>query len=931
MQSTFYLNLIQQQQFTVGQHRSKYFANEFLTFVNMHYLTALKAGVEPSIVARDFIQELVLASNCSGQIELSIELISDFINDTLLAIGIPGQITPQQIDDGPNSYQWPTEVLQIYSFPYNHLEFTCVEKFLLAICEESRKQHEQFINELEANARGESDFESPITLLMELLGGWRSAYKQLQKKNCWGTAQKFEEPLARINVCLLEGMHNLRMKYRTEFSLLDTICDTLYASALHGLCYKQSNGPIIDRLLKLITADLEMFKEKIVKFFYDVLTLEYTPGISKLYNGLRVMLEESEDSRLNILTDVLIKQEFLEIYYTTLVTHQGIDVVKRQLETLGFLKVLQGKLITLDCFTRDFMEAILHLLFQNKKTISPVACSLYVTMMKRKMPDEEILRHILKFGLNYMISSAQLVDYVGQFYKHFEYFQNVNHFFKIITDSDNGDDLRLMSSQVVVLIIEIIAKNKESFLAETEPILLVIPELFEKIEHQQCFGILLGMLKYVPIEKLQRQTLDHITLYAANIFKTIGAQYEYPLLLNIFSIFHKCLIVTNDWHHLEMVSDELMLKYRDMMRNMQMKRDKVRKKLPFDFYTNLLEIFKRINIIIKTPYETFDNLYDMIENLQEFIIDNNAKEFQEKDIDLYALEICISSLIKQEKRESTTSRVHTTCFVKALNLSKYLINCLKNIEEPTKLPAFRLKVYFCSLLNLYCNFSITLSSNVYCYLAEILTVLQGQSKSDQNHVATDIHPFNVLEYYRLMFEHFTELHKYQHIQIKSHIVWKLCVRYGEPHNQFNEEIKQLLITLAKYRMNLYTHVSAVIIYNLYKIQPPIKANTIVLHLKKQKALIDTEMQDKTPNNIKLSIVLLLIEMIGKSLNVLKLNNQQNRLEALRHLNVFLEDVDLRELQANQLISEQLDIIRKHLLTTEELQTLQNCQTFIGNF
>lgn len=118
------------------------------------------------------------------------------------------------------------------------------------------------------------------------------------------------------------------------------------------------------------------------------------------------------------------------------------------------------------------MEAILNLVLQNKKKISHVACSLYVAMMKRKMTDDFILKHILKFFMKYMVnlkkkirkrdfkirylqtSRYQLMDYVKHFYNNFEYFQCVNNFFNIIVNSKNADDLRLLSSHVVLLIIE---------------------------------------------------------------------------------------------------------------------------------------------------------------------------------------------------------------------------------------------------------------------------------------------------------------------------------------------------------------------------------------------------------------------------------------------------------------------------------------------
>lgn len=52
------------------------------------------------------------------------------------------------------------------------------------------------------------------------------------------------------------------------------------------------------------------------------------------------MLEENENHRLKILTDILIERKFLDVYYTTL-RQEGADVAKIQLETLKFLKILQ--------------------------------------------------------------------------------------------------------------------------------------------------------------------------------------------------------------------------------------------------------------------------------------------------------------------------------------------------------------------------------------------------------------------------------------------------------------------------------------------------------------------------------------------------------------------------------------------------------------
>ncbi|KAM7347884.1 sisters unbound [Cochliomyia hominivorax] len=164
-----------------------------------------------------------------------------------------------------------------------------------------------------------------------------------------------------------------------------------------------------------------------------------------------------------------------------------------------------------------------------------------------------------------------------------------------------------------------------------------------------------------------------------------------------------------------------------------------------------------------------------------------------------------------------------------------------------------------------------------------------------------LHPLQALEYQRLMLRQFTEMHKYSGVKIESNSVWKLCIYYGMFKHHFQEELKSLLITLANYRLKIYKHIISVLIYNLYKQTPNLRHVTIVFILKQHKHLIDNDIQVESAELLKVHVVLLVLQILEKALSVQHLKLGHNRLEALKHLNIFIEDLNLNQLQAHELM------------------------------
>lgn len=61
------------------------------------------------------------------------------------------------------------------------------------------------------------------------------------------------------------------------------------------------------------------------------------------------------------------------------------------------------------------------------------------------------------------------------------------------------------------------------------------------------------------------------------IFTYIDSTIEYPLLMNIFNVFHTFLNYNREWQHLEIVSDHLINKYNEMVKNLKEMEEKRKK------------------------------------------------------------------------------------------------------------------------------------------------------------------------------------------------------------------------------------------------------------------------------------------------------------------------------------------------------------------
>ena len=74
-----------------------------------------------------------------------------------------------------------------------------------------------------------------------------------------------------------------------------------------------------------------------------------------------------------------------------------------------------------------------------------------------------------------------------------------------------------------------------------------------------------------------------------------------------------------------------------------------------------------------------------------------------------------------------------------------------------------------------------LDTDDYYQLIQVLIVINFKNKTfkrQQDWELHQVHHVQSLVYQRLMLREFSEMHKYQRLEITTNCVWKLCIYYG---------------------------------------------------------------------------------------------------------------------------------------------------------
>ncbi|KAL9919720.1 sisters unbound isoform 1-T1 [Glossina fuscipes fuscipes] len=887
----------------------------------MSFLGSLKSGETVEIAARDFVQNLLEKSQTAQQ--LSLEIAADFITDCLSAIGISCNIIADQLEADEKIFAWPYQQLSVYTFHCNE-DFKRIERFLVLICFMAADQFELQLR----NINSEDEVETSIDYTMQLLAHWCCVYKQLERLDGMNKTKRFEEPLARINFHFLLGFHELRKSYRSTYALLDKICDRLYVAALPGLHYIRAHELVLEGLLKLFEGDFHLLHPHLrpkYNFYYEAFLVKYLPGThAKIYRSLQNLLKNEKDY-LNDLIALLIQQPMLEIYFTTLVKEKKTSQLNK-MEALNFLKLLQGKLTSFDVFSTEFMESILALMMNRDESLSNKAAELYA-LMRRNCQSQENLLHAINFYIDYKLSLPELKYFIRQLSTHFDFLMDFDNYLRIICDARYTDAIRSNCAQMLIMAAKLkVEISVFSAKSEIGHLMLILPDNIAEIGCQNTILIILEAFRLYNVNEWTKECIENYVHHALGIFLHLEKNLEYLVLVEIFNIFHNCLLFNKEWQRLQSITDTTTLQFQRLKRQLkeikQRKQTAESKTLLLEYY----ELLKRLNIMIKTKYELFDNITEILSTLEaQFLQKPFLQDLIKANkcfMDVYAFEIICSCILKLYQSEGRTERVrkHVT------NLTKYIWPLLDKVEDLLKLPVVRIKTYFNILVMLVGSTLLKLDNSIYNKCVEILLALNFSRHSlnlKDGDESTQMKPNVCLEYKRLMLNQFTKLHKLPQIAIRTNVIWKVCINYSLNNHNFNNELKELLMTLAEHRLNIFKHVLAVTIYNLYRREPPLKYNQLVSILEKHKKLVDNLKCIESPSSMHVHVVLLILQMTGKILDAQPIGNHSNRLKALSNLDIFLRDVDFRRSDIGVTIYNEMDKLNGNHLNKKEREKWHN--------
>ncbi|XP_020713820.1 uncharacterized protein LOC101448850 isoform X3 [Ceratitis capitata] len=792
---------------------------------------------------------------------------------------------------------------------------------------------------------------TPVESFIQLLTIWYNCYMDLLKQNSNIQVQYLEEPLARINFILYLGVHKIRDKYVCDYQILDEICTLLLNSTLQGLFFLESHSYIAEVLGNFMEDNFgtsKAFDEDALKFFYKAFQVEKQKAtqcntlkcLTRIMN--KISTEEETSSYRNFFS-FLIEMPMLRIYFTLL----KMEKTKRlKLAILNFLNNLQEKLLDLDCFSLVFLEAILALTLHTDENISFLAAELYVIMARRKASgDDMLLKHILEFYLKEIKSVDLLPRYVNALWSNFTYMQSMHIYFDLTKATDVPLVMRYFIAQFTIVVYRKMLKAPEKFARQIKYVFQTSPTLFRELESQCVKGILLQLYSSTELELLRDSagTMNEFLFEFEDYFISVitkDTTLIYPYLLNLFIQFTCCIEETKNFDKLEICAIQIYQKYEDLERTLKRLDDE--SKMPsvknMNAYNSILQ---KLNVLLQVDYVVFDTLEQLIKTLHVRLIEKSQicelAQKHEIFIDVHATELLVNSCIKLSYNEDLTKTAQTWLAQEIRILEGYLLRRLTNAEAKTDAQMLRLKTYFICLANLYYIFDnasgmykLSLNLRSYHIMVEALllgclrlkatSITKSAIVSEENML---LHTKYILQYQKSMFSKFTQLHSSADIVIPSAVAWKVCLHYGLSSHKFNGEILSFMEALTKHHFKGFTHISAVLVYNLYKQRTETKVDDIKRVIHAQKFFIDQLPPALSPTLLCVNVVLKVLQLLQQSLKVLSPTTGGNRLAALKHLNHYINNLNVNSDNVLPDIREQAYALQNHMLNNAEQTYLKS--------
>ncbi|XP_053951494.1 uncharacterized protein LOC128858929 isoform X1 [Anastrepha ludens] len=911
----------------------------------MNFVAALKFGSTPEVEAARCMKQLLYRSERKG--ELCLAFTAELINEIFKAIGLHTNITVQQLEAG-KGFDWEVSGCHLYIFHCNSIFFNSFERFLMQLCRTAREEQE--------NAATTEADSGPIKRVLQLLGIWCNCYTDLLEHNAKMQVQYLQEPLARLNYRLFLGVHKIRTEFHNRFQHLDEVCTHLFHNALNGLFFKECHAYIAEGLGALVEKDFAIsnaFAEDACQYFYIGFSVEQQKAtycnlfkcLIRMLNNLVTQLDANiKEAFLNF----LIEMRMQEIYYTVL----KLEKTKRLLmAALKFLHELQGQLLDLDCFSKTFLEAILGLALHTDENVALTAAELYFSMARGKSTaDDFLLKHILEYYFTEMNSIDSLPKYVAALWPNFTYMKTMRVYFDLLKDDNLPLAMHYFIAQFTIVAYRKMLLNFEKYAHEIIFVFQMLPAMLTSLNSQCLKGILLQLYSLTELEQLRgscggaKELLLDFEKYFILELKS-GVHLQYPYLLNLFMQFARCIEETKNFEQLEMCGVYLYTKYMEIERSLAALDEKKTPSIAqVSTYDNIL---KKLCVLLLLDYDVLDTLDPLIRTLHGRLIEKpQLHELANKHqlfIDIYATELLVHACIKLSRAKDLTKTTQEWLAVEIRVLEKYLLDSLTNAGVKTNAEMNRLKTYFICLVDLYCTFH---NSTEICNLPLLLrpyhvlvqTLLESSLLRKSNYPTSsqnvseenmEWHSKYILQYQQFMFQKFTQLHSSKYVVLPSPAAWKLCLHYGLTSHKFNDELFAFMVALSTHQFRNFVHISAVLVYNLYKQKPPFKMDAVMSVIRAQKSFIDQLPSALSPNLLCANVVLQVFRILQESLQRLPPTTGENRLIALKHLNHYTWNLNVNADNVLPDICTQAKVLQNHMLNNAERKCLDTYLSALG--
>ncbi|XP_017059891.1 uncharacterized protein LOC108100471 [Drosophila ficusphila] len=754
------------------------------------------------------------------------------------------------------------------------------------------------------------------------------------------------EPLSRMSFSILGGLAKLLPKYGEDVPRLKEICISLSVDVRYGILYQDTCPVVVPPMLNMFKENYTIFggpEKSALDFVYCILTVVETNDDSYIqaYEFLEAMInkfakikDQSQNLYLRPFTNELISGKYLVLIFEKLTSSNSRLLL---LSALKYLMTLQRHVVSTECFTVRFHEALLQVVLRMQNSapsVATLAAEVYITMSQRQHQDRDIAQQILETyakinsnprkNITYAQFRNELRRYLKTLIRHFPALQEFEFYASLLTAKNVRYELSVIAAQSASIVFEMHMAgynllpeaceqvNKflrcwplflQSSISQTRPVLYSFYGMidFDSVA-QNDVDLLLTLETFCLDHFLNDDTLGEAELYG--LYNDLSRSVDETGNIQIHTTAARAL--------------------RDQQSELKDQLDKSNssgpeKKKLLDAYAKSI---RRLHALLMANKLHSRYVVDIYETLVKYVLEMPT---QNDSITLYGSECLAAILIllyKDLKESDDEMGVKITVLVK--QLQEFCVSKFSNVNLDLK----RAKFFFCSILILYISPLpfLTLDSSTYDKLLDLLTTpLPSQPENDllANSYLPEMHII------------FRQLIRAQHIELPSNRIWKVLMQYKMSANTLkylDPEIEELIADLLECRVESYVHCLPIIELRICN-ENNVKKRALDA-LNAHLALIDKHASTLDSWLLRFIILQNSLNVLNKNMRIRRFeatsSRKRNRLLPLQHFMNLVSNLRLQEKHFLS-IAKMLHTLKEEAIGPQENSEIENFITKISVF